>query len=162
MPFLTKKAGSFIFFHFRGKVWYHYGILRYMKKIISVAVLFSIIIFSACKKAATDNPDINITVRYQFTATLAGNFNFEIKTDSLFFTETVNTANWTKTVNVTNNINRSDTARFTVFPPLDWYGTPNRADGTLKIFINDVEKASVTNLFVGIDRPVGTTIMAYY
>lgn len=133
-----------------------------MKKIIPIAGLLSILIFSACKKADTGNTNNNLAIRFQFTATLAGNYNFEVKTDSFYFTETANTANWFKTVTVTDNINKADTARFTVLPPLDWYGTPNQANGTLKIFINDVEKVSTTALFVGSDRPVGTTVSAFY
>lgn len=127
--------------------------------IILIAITVLSIASWNCKKENSNN---QLNIRYQFTATLAGNYTLETKTGTLNYTETINNSSFTRTVVVTDDRAATDTASFTAFPPLDWYGTSNRADVTLKIFINEVERASVNAVFVGIDRPVGTTIYALY
>lgn len=130
-----------------------------MKKIISFTALFALLLLWGCSKETPgSNNDNNVVlVRYQFTATLAGNYTFKTVTDTVMFSETVNTASWTKTETVKGN---AANASFTVYQPADWYGTSNETDVTLKIFINDVEKASGTAHLVGVDRPGGYTITA--
>lgn len=132
-----------------------------MKKIIVLATLFTVFVFSACKKE-TDNSMNALTIRYDFTATMAGNYNFQAITDTLEFSETMNTAAWSRSVTVPVNRTSTDSAIFTVFPPTDWVGTSNEADVTLKIFVNDVEKTSGTAHFLGLDRPNGFKVGIAY
>jgi len=128
-----------------------------MKKTIILG-LFSILIFAACKKDKDDTNNSAKAVRYEFSATMAGNYNLQTITDTLVNTVTINTNTWTSLVNVTG----SDSASFTVFPPLDWINTSNEADVSLKIFVNNVEKASGTAHFIGLDRPNGLHIAIQY
>ena len=111
-----------------------------------------LLLLSACSKA--DNPVNNrLNVRYEFTATLAGNFGFQTITATEVFSQMMNTASWSKTVSLQANNNASDSAKFTVTQPADWAGTTKNVDVTLKIFVNDVEKGKKTSTFVGADRP---------
>lgn len=130
-----------------------------MKKIIGFTLLF--FAFAACTKESVNNNNTTTVIRYQFTATLAGNYSFEGDADTVHFSETVNTASWSKTVTVQNN-SAVQNATVTVFPPVDWLGTTNETDVTLKIFIDDVEKASGSAHFIAIDRPAGLTVSTTY
>ena len=131
-----------------------------MKKILCFTALLSIFILGACKKDSTSN-DGTAVIRYDFTSTNTGNFNFETITDGTTFVATLNTVSWTKTV-TSYSASGAKNASFTVFPPADWSGTANVADVTLKIFVNNVEKASGTAHFTGLDRPNGVTVTTGY
>lgn len=131
-----------------------------MKKILCFTALLSIFILGACKKDSAGNNG-TAAVRYDFTSTNSGNFNFETVTDGATFVAMLNTVSWTKTVN-SYSASGAKNASFTVFPPNDWAGTANTADVTLKIFVNNVEKASGTAHFIGLDRPNGVTVTTGY
>jgi hypothetical protein len=133
--------------------------MNIMKKIMSFVAVSCVILLLSCSKETDSN---NLAIRYDFTATMAGNYNFETVTDTIHFSETKFTSNWSKIVNVQRNNAATNNAEFTVYPPYDWLGTDNEADVTLKIFINNVQKASVSGHFTGIDRPVGVTVSTTY
>ncbi len=135
-----------------------------MKTTIFFTLLLCVFAFTACKKETAGNDNGSngtATVRYQFNATLAGSYNFRGATDNISFGETINAASWSKTVVMQNSVGAQN-ATITAFPPADWFGTSNEADVTLKIFINDVEKASGTAHFIGIDRPAGLKVSTTY
>lgn len=134
-----------------------------MKKLIFPLAILGIVLLASCTKdTPTDISNQNVTIRYEFNATMAGNYGFKVVTDTIKVNEIVNTAVWSKTFVVADDKAKTETTSFTVYPPLDWYGTNNQANGTLKIFINNVEAATQTSLFVGVDRPSGVTISANY
>ena len=134
--------------------------LTNMKKILCFTALLSIFILGACKKDSPGN-DGTAVIRYDFTSTTAGNFNIETIADGATFVATLYTVSWTKTVNSYSASGVKNTS-FTVFPPNDWANTNNVADVTLKIFVNNVEKASGTAHFIGLDRPNGITVTTVY
>lgn len=122
-----------------------------------MAALLSGIILSSCNK--DDDPPANTNkvtnVRYEFTATTPGNFQIEYTVDTTMnFDSTINATNWTKTVAVTRPLNASgDSAILTVIPPVAWIGTTTNAFATLKIFVDDTQKAMDTATIGGYDRP---------
>lgn len=135
-----------------------------MKKLMTCAALFSLLILAACSKedvTGNNNNNQPAVVKYEFTATKAGNYNLETVTDSAIFVGTVYTDNWTNSANSKTEFS-SHSAKFTVFPPNDWANTNNTADVSLKIFVNGVLRASTTDRFVGVDRPTGVTISASF
>lgn len=136
-----------------------------MKKITGLALLFAVFALAACKKDTylNDYNSSSKSVVYQFTATKAGNYNFQGSTDSIPFSETANnTATWTKTVVVQKPFGMQN-ATVTAYPPADWTASGNEeADVTLKIFINNVEMASGSAHFTYIDRPAGLTVSTTY
>ena len=138
-----------------------------MKKIIFFLCIIATFILSACKKDSTVT-DLNtstapVTIRYTFTATVPGNYSFQAIADSVVFSEFSNTAVWTKTLTVPpGNSHAVDSAKLTVFPPVDWVGTGITSDVVLKIFINDQEKASKSGQLLGVDRPNGISVMTTY
>jgi hypothetical protein len=130
-----------------------------MKKIILLFTLVSAIIFSSCKKddpaAANGN---TITLRYDFTADVAGEYDFAYSVDTAINYETLNTQSWSRTVIVTRPAtSQVDSASLTVFPPAAWIGTTIQANAIVKIFVNGVEKAQNAAVIGGFDRPTGLT-----
>ncbi len=131
-----------------------------MKKILCFTALLSLFFLGACKKDSSST-DGTAVIRYDFTSTTAGKFNFETVADGATFVASLTTVSWTRTVNSYSASGTKNTS-FTVFPPNDWANTTNVADVTLKIFVNNVEKASGTAHFIGLDRPSGITISTAY
>src|SRR4051812_10912643 len=99
-----------------------------MKRYLSCLLLITSILLSACDK--DDQPEANknpITIRYDFSADVAGAYHFQILTDTTSYSETLTTTSWSKTVVVAaNTTTGSDTAKLTIYPPSDWDGTGNK------------------------------------
>lgn len=122
-----------------------------MKKIILSCCTLLLLLAACSEKENPANGQLNI--RYEFTATLAGNYGFQTITGTNVFSQMMNTAAWSKTVSLQANSANADSAKFTVTQPVDWANTTKDVDVSLKIFVNDVEKGSKSARFFGLDRP---------
>ncbi|MEO6671221.1 MAG: hypothetical protein ABIN36_17190 [Ferruginibacter sp.] len=129
-----------------------------MKKYSLFVMIAAVLVAAGCSKSDS-NTDTGIkTIRYDFTTTNAADYSIQAIADTLVYTENATALTWSKTVTVTG----SDSAFLTVFPPAAWLGTTNEADVTVKITVNDVEKASANAHFIAIDRPNGLKVGASY
>ena len=131
-----------------------------MKRIVFLSTLLSAFIFSSCSKSNNDNASASSikTIRYDFTTTNAANYGIQAIADTLIYSDSATALTWSKTITVMG----SDSAFFAVYPPVAWVNTTNAADVSLKIFVNNVEKASNTAHFIGLDRPNGLKISTAY
>lgn len=125
-----------------------------MKKLLVLAAI--IVSFSACSKDDGVNSNAqNITVRYEFTADVLETYDIQTGEVTMLNSEAVRTQNYSRTVTYSKNEVAGDSAVIKVFPPLAWVGTSLQTTGTVKIFVDNVEKASNTAVIGGFDRPYG-------
>lgn len=133
-----------------------------MKKLFLLTSLLAAIAFTACED---DDPIIQktaLTIRYEFNASELGEYDFQAKADTIVYFERTETTSWSKVLNVPAERNGPDSAILTVFPPVAWVGTGIESNVTLRIFINDVLKATKTGLLLGVDRPNGIRVAYGY
>lgn len=137
-----------------------------MKKlIIFCSIAMSTFLLSSCKKDNTsvglsDNP----TVRFEFTADAPAAYGMHAYAGYDSFDETINGTTWSKTVKPArvNHGEGSDTASFLVTAPVTWMSTGNTANISMKIFVNNVEKASKNMVLFYIDRSSAFVLKAAY
>ena len=137
-----------------------------MKKFFVWSLILSAAFLLSCKK---DDPtpvtpvNSTITLRYDFTSDTAGVFSFTYAADTTEINQSDSVKTWTKSLTVTKVAGAAgDSASLSVLPPPVWVGTMTQANVTIKIFVNDVEKASRSGVIGGFDRPEPFTIKAAY
>ena len=138
--------------------WYLYK-NAIMKKRMCLAAFCCMILFFSCSKEKFSN---EVIIRYDFSATLDGNYQFVIVADTIQQSETNFTSDWSKTITVNKSSNSSGNTEFAVFPPADWAGTDNAATVNLKIFVNNTVRASESGQLTGAGRPQGVRVSTTY
>lgn len=158
--------------------WHYFGIIlevqQYLKpykhnsmkqSLLAIFFLASIFLF-ACKK---DDPNPNNTgiggttsVRYEFTADVAAAYKLSTLTGTLAYDETISASTWSKTVSSPPKTAASETANLIVYAPDAWQNTQNQANVTLKIFVNNVEKATKSFVLIWLDRGSAFQLKATY
>ncbi len=129
------------------------------KSFLTLIVLLSVFLFSCSK----DDPNPNdpnstggigstTTVRYEFTSDVAANYDISTLTGTLAHDETISGSTWSKTVNTPPKTQAIDTASLIVYAPMSWQNTQNSANVTLKIFVNNVQKATNSFVLIWLDR----------
>lgn len=139
-----------------------------MKKITVIASMLSMLFIASCDKnddvqtvtgTGIKAPNTPVTLRYEFTASQTGTYDFQTVADTIIRAEEVNTNSYTKTIQFPGDHNGLDSASFTVFPPLDWVGTGIQSNVSMKIYVNNVVKASTTGVLYGVDRANGIRLV---
>ena len=128
------------------------------RSFLAIIVVSSVFLF-ACKKDST-NPGNNNTggvgtttsIRYEFSADVSGAYKLTAQAATWTHDETISGSSWSKTITSPPKTAATDTAYLIVYAPDSWQNTPNQANVTLKIFVNNAEKASRSFVLVWIDR----------
>ncbi len=138
------------------------------KMILSLGIVAAM--FAACQKSDLQPPTpanpppptgSDFVVKYEFTASRAAEYRLAYKRDTSIVDEFVNTASWTKTVNVSRS-STSKTARLSVYPPDSWVGTTNTANINVKLTIDGVLKKDTSGVLAGFDRAMGITVQTAF
>ena len=127
-----------------------------MKKTFYFLTLIAAFAFISCSKEKTANNSTTATVKYDFTTDKAGNFYAEFSTDSTQAGEAITGLTWSKTITI-NKQAQNNSVSFTVFAPLEWATTADRANVVIKVSVDGVEKSSNSALMGGLDHAGGLT-----
>lgn len=138
-----------------------------MKNIFFLCMCIVLISFFSCSKDSAGpnpvNPSNNnpIIIKYEFTSNLTAAYRFAYKQDTTFLDEIMTTQVWSKIVNVSRNTT-SRVAKFSVYPPEIWVGTPTQANVNLKLSVDGVVKKDTSGILAGFDRALGITIQSSF
>jgi hypothetical protein len=115
--------------------------------------------FISCSK---DNPApaaMNKIIRVEFSSDTLSMYSFATRLDTVAAFDSALATTFQKNYLFPNLPTATgDTLTFTVYPPFNWVGTSAQAMVNLKLFIDDVERATNSGTLSGFDRPGGVTV----
>ena len=124
-----------------------------MKKLVILFAVLSAAVMMSCSKDDDPITDNGMrAVRFEFTSDIPAAYKLSATANTTGADEVINGTSWSKTLGITKS-GGADTASLFVLPPDNWMGTNNRTNVTIKIFVNDVLKASKSFEMVWLDRP---------
>ena len=134
-----------------------------MKKLLILFAILGVALLVSCNKDDDPMPDTGMrAIRFQFVSDVPGEYELSASANNTEGAdEVINGTSWSKTIGATKT-GGADTASLFVLPPDSWMGTSTQANVTLRIFVNDVERASKSFVMVWLDRPSNYNIKAAY
>lgn len=129
-----------------------------MKSFFLLLTVFASILFISCGKSdpGPNNNTQNTTpksLRFEFTTNVAADYGIHGTAGTAAFDERVTSLTWSKTITGIRTGTGRDSASLIVTPPVAWENTTNQANVTLKIFVDNVQKATKDMVVLWLDRP---------